>query len=73
MESVSSFSALFLVAVVVIAVTASCMVAVTIGGIRSNRGAWELFGELVVVSVLVPTGLIYTATLLPPELFEFLP
>lgn len=59
-------------AVMVVAITASCLVAVAVSAVRASHNGWELFGELVVVSVLVPTGLMYAATHLPPELFEFL-
>jgi hypothetical protein len=62
----------FLIGLVIVALTASSLAAVAVGAIRANHGAWELLGELVVVSILVPVGLTYAATLLPPELFEFL-
>ena len=70
---ISTGAEIALAGLVILALTASCLATVTVVGVRSNHGAWEILGELVVVSVIVPTALTYLATLLPPELFEFLP
>jgi hypothetical protein len=60
------------VAVTILALTASCLIAVTVAGIRSQQRTGELFGELFIVSLFVPALLFFLATRLPPELFDFL-
>jgi hypothetical protein len=72
MGSGTTFQELFLIGLIVASLTASSLAAVAVSGIRANLNGWALFGELAVVSVLVPTGLVYAALNLPPELLEFL-
>jgi hypothetical protein len=59
-------------AVTTLALTASCLIAYTVGTIRNARTGWELFAGLVVISVAVPALLVFLATRLPPRLFDFL-
>ena len=68
----SSTARAFLLTVIVLALTASCLIAVTVYGMRAGQRVGELFTSLLVVSIVVPTLLVIGATRLPPELFDFL-
>ena len=70
--SVSS-AAVLLFALIIVSLTASCLTAMTVYGVRRQQPAGELLGELILISIGVPTLLMLAATRLPPELFRFLP
>jgi hypothetical protein len=58
--------------VTILAVTASCLIAVTVAGMRGQQRTGELFAELVIVAIFVPALLFFLVTRLPPEIFDFL-